>query len=196
MTFDFRSKTRHLVSYNERSVALQVVIQVRQVNQIERGRMFLVDPLRGVSDPTRGAIGLALRRSHPRCGAPETEEGKFAQIFFDLRADGIRPRIDIEKFPAIGRIHRARRDGVIHTRIHIEPPETVRAGEVGMLRAKRFPDFGRANDGVRLLPEMDLVQFAMEPTIAHDAVSRGRFAGEIVRLRRAGDGGKCGADVR
>ena len=52
------------------------------------------------------------------------------------------------------------------------------------------------NEVVRLFPKLDFGEFAVEPAVADDAVLRRRFAGEIIGLRGAGDGGKRGRDVR
>src|ERR1019366_6288215 len=49
---------------------------------------------------------------------------------------------------------------------------------------------------VSLFPKLDFGQLAVEPAVADDAVLRRCFAGEIIRLRGAGDGGECGCDVR
>ena len=43
---------------------------------------------------------------------------------------------------------------------------------------------------------MHLGEFAVIPAVADDAVLRGRRAGEIIRLRGAGDGGKGGRNLR
>ena len=104
---------------------LQIVIQMRQVNQVQRRRVFIFNPLRGLGNPARGAVGGTFWRFDSRCRPPETEEGKFAEVFFNFLTDGIGPRINVEKFPSIRRIHRARRDGIVHARIHVEPPETI-----------------------------------------------------------------------
>ena len=47
---------------------------------------------------------------------------------------------------------------------------------------------------IRLFPKMDFGEFAVEPAVADDAMLRWIFAGEIIRLRSAGDGGKRGLD--
>jgi hypothetical protein len=52
------------------------------------------------------------------------------------------------------------------------------------------------NDVIRLFPKLNFGKLAVEPAVADDAVLRRRFAGEIIGLRRAGHGGKCGRDVR
>ena len=64
------------------------------------------------------------------------------------------------------------------------------------LFAEFVPDFRALNEVVRLFPELDFGKFAVEPAVADDAVLRRRFAGEIIRLRGAGDGGKRGRDLR
>ena len=64
------------------------------------------------------------------------------------------------------------------------------------LFAERVPDFLTVDDVVRLLPEMRFGQLAIIPAVADDAVLRWRCAGEIIRLRGAGDGGKGGRNLR
>ena len=64
------------------------------------------------------------------------------------------------------------------------------------LFAQRVPDFWAVDEVVGLFPELDFGEFAVEPAVADDAVLRRRFAGEIIRLRGAGDGGKRRRDVR
>src|ERR1019366_86001 len=61
---------------------------------------------------------------------------------------------------------------------------------------QRVPDFLAVNNAVGLFPELDFRKLAIMPAVADDAVLRRRFAGEIIRLRGAGDGGKGGRDVR
>ena len=49
---------------------------------------------------------------------------------------------------------------------------------------------------VRLLPELHLGELAMIPAVGHDAVIGGRFAGEVIRLRSAGDRREGGINER
>ena len=91
-------------------MSLQVVIEVRQVNQVQRGRVFVLNPFCGFGNPARGAIGLALRRSTPAAG-PQKPKKKFAEIAFDFRADGIRPGVNMKIFrPSAGYIGRGVRE--------------------------------------------------------------------------------------
>src|SRR5665213_1706242 len=64
------------------------------------------------------------------------------------------------------------------------------------LFAERVPDFFAVNNVIRLSPKLDFGLLAVEPAVADDAVFRRRFAGEIIRLRGAGDGGKRWRDLR
>ncbi len=127
-------------------------------------------------------------------GSPEGGKGKFAEIFFDFGADGIRPGINVEHFSAIGGIHGARGDGVIRGGIHVIPPKKFCAGEAGFQFAEFLPNFPAMDEMIGLLPELNLGQFAIIPTIGDDAVLRGWRAGEIGGLRGAGDGGKSRND--
>ena len=99
-------------------------------------------------------------------------------------------RVDVGQLAPVGRIHRPRRDAVVRRRIHVEPPEQVRAGERRILGARGLPDLRRLHQPVRLAPEPHLAVVAHVPAVADDAVLVGIAAGEVVGLRRAGDGGK------
>ncbi len=90
----------------------------------------------------------------------------------------------------------ARRDGIIHARIHVEPPKAVCGGKLRIADSQRIPNFLSLNDVVRLFPKLNLREFAIKPAITDDAVFAWSFAGEIIRLRGAGDGGKRGHDLR
>src|SRR5256885_1975093 len=92
---------------------LQVVIQVRQINQIQRWMKLAINPLRRFGNPPRRGIRRTSRRVHSCGWSPKAWKWKFAEIAFDFVAHGVWPGIDVEDFPAIRRIHRARRDGPI-----------------------------------------------------------------------------------
>src|SRR5580658_10708879 len=79
-----------------RAEALQIVVKMRKIDQIERGGIFLFDPAGGLGNPTRGGVGAAVRSGHAGRGAPKGGEGEFAQVLFYFRADGGRPGIDVE----------------------------------------------------------------------------------------------------
>ena len=80
-----------------RAEALQVVIEMRQVNQIQRGCIFVFDPFGGFRDPARDGIGAPCGVSTPAAGPQKVGKGKFAEVAFDFRADGIGPGVDVEK---------------------------------------------------------------------------------------------------
>ena len=180
-------------------MALQAIIEMRQVNEIQRGGEFFLDPSGGCGNPARGAIGRTLRGFHARRRPPKAEERKFPQVRLDLRAEGIGPGINIKNLAAVGPVDRTGRQRIIHARIHVEPPKTIGDWRLAIgdcrLRAERVPDFGRLNQVVGLPPKLDLGQVAMVPAIAHDAMLRRRFAGEIIGLGGAGDCGKSGDDM-
>src|SRR5438046_1717647 len=108
------------------------------------------DPFCGFGNPTRDAIGGALRCVDPGGRAPETWKWKRAEVALDILTDISRMRVDIKHLPAIRRIHRARGDGVIRGGIHVVPPKKFRAGELGIALAEFFPDFPAMHEVVRL----------------------------------------------
>ena len=165
---------------------LQVVVEMRQVDQRQRRIELVFDDLRRLGNPPR------RRDRGPR--APEVEQRKRAQPGLQFVAQGSRQAVDVGQLASVGRIHRPRRDADVRRRIHVEPPEQVRAREGRILRARDVPDFRREHQAVRLPPEAHLAVLAHVPAVADDAVSVGVDAGQVVGLRRAGDGGKCGFD--
>ena len=58
------------------------------------------------------------------------------------------------------------------------------------------PDFLAVDDVVGLFPELHFGLFTVEPAVADDAMFARCFAGEIIRLRGASDGGKRGRNMR
>src|SRR6185437_239267 len=188
------SETRHLVSY-KRAVPLQIVIQMREINQAERGLMFIFNPLGGFGDPAGDGVGRALRRLNSGGWAPETGKGKWAQVALDVPADVSGIGVNVEDLAAIGGIHRSRRDRIIRGGIHVVPPKKFRAGEVWVALAQFLPEFASVHEMVGLFPELDFGEFAVVPAVADDAMRVRRGAGEIGGLRGAGDGGKGGFDT-
>jgi hypothetical protein len=74
--------------------ALEVVVEVREVNEGEAGPVFFLDPFGAFGDPDGGFdVGA---------GAPEVAEGKGAEVFFDAIPQGHRVGVDVEDFAAIG----------------------------------------------------------------------------------------------
>src|SRR5215467_3582779 len=109
---------------------LQVVIQMRQVNEAERRTVFLLDPSRRLGDPTRSSVWRPLRCAQSRSGSPEGWKRKLAQVLLYFPSDRVGPGVDVEKLSAVRWIHRTRRYRIIHIRIHVVPPEQFCAGEL------------------------------------------------------------------
>src|SRR5262249_43784246 len=105
-----------------------------------------------------------------------------------------RRSINIENLPSVRGVHRAWGDGIIRARIHVVPPEQLRAGELRVHLPKLVPEFSTAHQVIRLLPELDLSQFAVVPPVAYNAVLRRWIAGQVRRLCRASDRRKRGHD--
>src|SRR6266545_3145657 len=104
-------------------------MEVRQVNETERGLVFVFDPLRGRGDPARRGVGGALRCIDTRGGSPERGKGKLTEVLLDPGADGVRPGVYIKDFAAIGGIQGPGRDRVVCAGVHIVPPKEFGAGE-------------------------------------------------------------------
>ena len=68
-----------------RAEPLQIVIQMREINQRQRRSMLLFDPLRGFCDPARDGIRAPLRCIDTRRRPPKAGKWKFTQNFLDLR---------------------------------------------------------------------------------------------------------------
>ncbi len=66
--------------------SLEVVIQVRQIDQAQRRLVFVLDPLRRLGDPARRRVRRPLWRPHSGRGPPKRSERKFTEVFFYLRA--------------------------------------------------------------------------------------------------------------
>jgi len=58
-----------------RPVPLQIVVQVRQVDEAEGGRVFLLDPFGRPGNPPRGRVRAALRVETPAAGPQNAGKG-------------------------------------------------------------------------------------------------------------------------
>ena len=186
---EIRAQLVHLADVGQRArVAradtLQVVVEVRQIDQRQRRMALLLDDLRRFRDPPGGGD----RRPRP----PEIEQREGAQPGLQLFAQASRHAVDVGQLASVGGIHGPGRDADVSRGVHVEPPEQVRAGEGRILGARDVPDLRPEHEAVRLTPETDLAILAHVPAVADDAVSVGPGAGQIVGLRRAGDGGERG----
>src|SRR5438445_217680 len=119
-----------------RSESLQVVIQVRQVNEAQGRSEPALDPPGRLGNPTRSRLRRALRAFQSCRRPPKAGKRKFTQVAFDFRAYRVRAGINIEDLPAVSRIDRARRDGPISAGVHIEPPEKLGAGKLRFILAQ------------------------------------------------------------
>ena len=160
---------------------LEVVVEMRQVDERERGPLGLVDVARAVGDPpARREVG---RR------APEPEERELAQARVQLVAELGGLRVDVRDLPAVGGVHRAWRDRPRRRAVHVVPPEELGARERGIPPAGRVPDLLARHEPVRLAPEPDLRQIVEVPAVGDDAVVAGEEPGGERGLHRARDGG-------
>ena len=180
--------TRDVAARIGRSEALEVVIEVREVDQTEVGLLMLFNPAGRIGDPLRG------RQAGAR--APERMEREIAKFALEQLLVTLRITRDIEDLTAVGLIDWSRRDGDVRGGTHIVPPEKVRDLELGILGVELVPDLRRQHDAVRLLPELHLAERAVIPTVTDDAMRARLLTGQVVGLRSAGDSGERGADLR
>src|SRR5438094_1670207 len=119
---------------------LQIVVQVRQVNQAEARMIFVLNPFAGFGDPAGGCIRRPLRSGDAGRRSPKSGKGKFPEILFYLRPHGKWRGINTEHLAAIGGIDRPGSNGVVGARIHVVPPEKFGAGESRIARSQILPD--------------------------------------------------------
>ena len=178
-----------------RAEALEAVIEVREIDEVQRGLELILNPFRGLGYPARRAVGGSGGRLHACVRSPETGERKLAEVVLDALADVVRPGVNVEELAPVRRIHGARRDGPVGGGIHVIPPEKLRAGERVVVCAQLVPELAPVDEAVGLLPELHFGQLAIIPAVGDDAVLRGLGARDVVRLRGGGEGGKGGVDI-
>ena len=139
-----------------RAEPLQVVVEVRQIDQRQRRTEPVFDDSLTLPQST------VSTRSTP--GAPEIEQRKRAEPGLQFVAQRSREGVDVGQLASIGRIHRPRRDADVRRGIHVEPPEHVRAREGRIAGARDVPDFRREHQAVRLTPEAHLAVLAHVPS--------------------------------
>ena len=168
-----------------RAEPLEVVVEVRQVDERERRVPRVVEVQRAVGDPAR--------RRDVGARTPVVEQREDAELRVQLVAQRHRLRVDVGDLAPVGGIHRARRDGVVRAAVHVVPPEELRAGEARVGAARRVPDLLAGDEVVRLLPEPHLRRVAEEPAVGHRAVIAREQPGGERRVHRAGHRGEHGA---
>ena len=168
------------------AVFLQPVVQVRQVDEAERGRVVLLDVLRRVGDPAAGADG-GVR-------PPELEQRERPETLLEHPPQIERPRVHVRQLAPVRRVHRPRRDGHVDGRVHVVPPEQVGARERRVDRARRLPYLRTLDEVVRLPPELHLALVAEVPPVPYDPVLGRPRARQVRRLHGARDGGQHGPD--
>ncbi len=162
--------------------ALQVVIEMRQIDQGEGGLVLVVDISRTVFDP--------LTRDNVSSRSPESKQGKLPESLIQFLAEPPRLRVDIRKLSPVSEINRSRRDCIICRRMHVVPPEEFRAGELRVQFPRIVPDLLTFDEQVGLSPEKHLSQVAEVPAVGYDAVLTWQKAGCECGLNGTGDGGR------
>ena len=165
-----------------RTEALEIIVEVRQVDQAEVGLLMLFNPA--------GRIGNPLRRRQAGARTPEGMEREIAKFALEQLLEALRITRDVEDLTAVRLIDGARRDGDVGRGTHVIPPEEVRDLELRVLGVEFVPDLRREDDAVRLLPELHLAQRAVVPAVADDTMHARLLARQVIGLRGAGDGGK------
>ena len=157
---------------------LQVVVEMRQVGEGQRGLARLHHVLCRLGDPVRrGDVGQRT---------PEPEERELAElgVQFVMEFRGI--GVVVGDLAAIGGVHRARGRRVIRRSVHVVPPEHLGAGETGVAGFGSLPDLLAGDQLVWLAPEEHLAEIAEIPAVGDRAVARGHQPGDQRRLHRAG----------
>lgn len=168
------------------AVALEVVVEVREIAQGEVGMAGVEDVAGGVDDPLGGdEVGA---------GPPEVEEGEGAQLLGEFVVEGGWPGVAVGFLAAVGVVDGARGDGVVGVGAHGVPPADVRDGVAGVGPAGGVPELVALDEPVVLAPQQDVAQFAEVPAVGDDAVLGGSGAGEEGGLGGAGDGREHGAE--
>ena len=140
--------------------------------------MLLVEhEARALGDPRRGDdVGGRT---------PEVEEREGTEFPLDLVLQIVGLAVDAGDLPAVGGIRRARRDAPVGTRVHVVPPEELRAGQPGQASPRGLPHLLAGDQMVRLAPQPRLAEVAEVPAVADDAVVAGQRPGEHCRLGAA-----------
>src|SRR5947208_6003947 len=138
-------------------------------------------------DDEAGRISDPARRDEAGARTPELEEREWTERAFQLVFEIVGPCVNAWELAAVGGVRGTRSDGPIRTRVHVVPPEELRAGEAGETAARRLPHFLAGNEAVGLSPEPDLRKITEVPAVADDAVLARQGAGHHRGLARAGD---------
>src|SRR3954469_15879957 len=120
-------------------MSLEIVVEVWQINEVQRWFVSLFNPLGRFCDPTRRGISFTLRSPVSCSRAPEAMERKFAQVLFNCFSDTIGPGINIENFPSIGPVNWPRCNRKIRCGIHVVPPKQLCAGKLRLVFPEVLP---------------------------------------------------------
>ncbi len=160
--------------------ALQAVVEVRQVDERQRGALQLEDAHRAAADPAR-ALDAGRR-------PPESEQRELSELTLQFVAKLRRVGVDIRQLAPVGRVHRTRRDRIVGRRIHVVPPEELGAGERRIEPLRRVPQPFAVHQMVRLAPEPHFGEVAEIPAVRDDAMLARQSPGDERRLHGRRDG--------
>ncbi len=160
-----------------RAEPLQVVVEVRKVDERQGGRAGAADMQRGIRDPLRGG--------DRRCRPPKLEQGKRAELAGELVAQLQRLRVAVRQLAAVRLVDRPRRDADVVRGGHVVPPEQIGGGERRIASLAGLPDLLAGHQPVGLPPQPDLHEIAEQPAIGDDAMVARQCAGHEGRLHAA-----------
>ena len=166
--------------------ALQVVVEMRQVDE-RQGRGARAAHM-------QGGIGDPARRHDRGRGSPEAEQRKGAELLRQLVAQRDGLGVAVRQLAPVRLVDRPRRHADVVARAHVVPPEHIGGGEIWIAPLAHLPDLLAVDQAVRLAPEPDLHQVAEQPAVRHDAMLARQRAGHECRLHGAGDGGRHGRE--
>src|SRR5207249_3856731 len=110
---------------------------------------------------------------------PELEEREAAQLLVEPRSQLGWASVAVGDLPSVREVSRPRRDRPVGAAAHVEPPEELGAREGRVARPPRLPHVLARYKAVRLLPEQDLGEVAVEPAVGDDPVAARREAGHV-----------------
>ena len=165
------------------SVALQVVVEVRQVGEQEVGRLLVQQGAEGVDDPFAGAAsGQRAPVAHQVEGAADG----LAKLGFEVGGFGVE---GLDHAAAMF-VDGARRDDQVGLFAEALLPEGE--ADASALLAEGIPDAGAGDEAGGLFPEEDFFEARLEDAVGDHAVRDGMRAGAEVGLSGTGEGREGG----
>ena len=156
--------------------ALEVVVQVRQIDEGKVGVVLDQYLLCGGGDP--------LRRCDAGPRPPVLEQGKTSQIGCQPLMEASGKGVTVGGFTPVGVVDGPGGERDVRGRPHRVPPAEIGSFVIGEGSPGGLPHLLAPHQGVVLPPEIDFAQVPKVPSVPHDAVLRGHETGEKARLHR------------